>query len=265
MKKPTRPLLLSICSLIMLSLACIFSTYGEGLHDNAVALRIDNISIIPENGPGPYSAGVKGPNHTQGDTLRCYISADTGNVEVFNRPIGPQSTDIGDLVIASFEFTYTVPGTHSLVCAAQTSKSSWSADFSVPLPPDTLPQTPSGDQPSNDQPLKINGSGTVSGTNSWGNPYSVRVTSALLTIKPDNSAELYVVYTINVDYTREEYMYFDGTANPADGTVTFTDCNLGGSPSGGTLAYTQQPLSGEYTCILTPKGGVQQEWKLKMP
>ena len=114
--------------------------------------------------------------------------------------------------------------------------------------------------------IKINGTGTISGTNSWGHAYSVPATTVLLTIKPDNSAVLNVVYTMNVDFTQVQYMNFMGTADRDSETVTFTDCNVGGdSPSGGPLLYTRQPLSGEYTCIHTPKGGVQEQWKLKMP
>jgi hypothetical protein len=251
-----------LCLLICVSLACDIPMEIEellGISPSTGAVQVESVTVSPASGSGHFSATVKF-SYDNGDGIRCYVDSGEHDGEIVHSH-GLEGS--AGSTSEPFTFDFTKPGQHTLTCTGYSGNSSASASFSVTSGPEPL--APSGDQPSNSQPLKINGSGTVSGTNSWGNSYSVQATSVLLTVKSDNSAELYVVYTMNVDYTREEYMYFNGTANPDDGTVTFTDCNLGGSPSGGTLAYTGQALSGLYTCILSPKGGVQQEWKLKMP
>jgi hypothetical protein len=225
-------------------------------------LGVSSVIVTPHTGSGSFEVVVKGkvPGGLI-SLLTCYISTDTEPIQVGTRTLDyVNGSDIKNYDFAErFKFDFSVPGTHALVCTIQNKvkNSDWSDDFIV-----TSIEEPQS--PPSAQPLEIKGKGTVSGTNSWGNPYSVQATSILLTIKSDNSAELYVVYTMNVDFTQEQYLYFNGTANPADGTVTFTACNFDGLPSGGTLTYTNMSLTGEYTCIRTPKGGVQEQWKLKM-
>lgn len=242
---------LSACSFPDIQL--IFDQIFNVPHETA-PVQVDSVTVLPATGTGHFDATVK-YSYTDGDGIHCIV--DTGQHDG-ETPFSHGLQGSAGPTTETFPLDIAKPGEHTLTCTGYSGNSSASDTFTVTSIEE--PQSQPGDQP-----LTITGAGTVSGTNSWGSPYSVRTTSVLLTIDPDGSADLYVVYTMNVDYTREEYMYFDGIANPAEETVTFTTCNFEGVPTGETLSYTRLPLSAEYTCILSPKGGVQEEWKLTMP
>ena len=256
--KPTHPLLVIVSILLFASLAC---TLGQITGDETVLpLKIDSVSVSPTHGTGDFTGTVKITMQGDKDTLKCYVNSNTGaaTIGVFSEEI-PTSKETKEF---SFNFSDGETGTHKLMCTNSDTTTPWqSVEFTVdPVPASDPPQ----DQ-TNAQPVEISATGTVSGTNSWGDPFSVPTTSILVTIQPDNSVILYAVYTMNVDFVQEQYMYFWGTADPADGTITFTTCNNAGAPSGGTLSYTSLPLTGEYTCFQSPAGGITEEWKLKMP
>ena len=46
----------------------------------------------------------------------------------------------------------------------------------------------------------------------------------------------------------DETWYLNGTANPADQTVTFTSCNNGGFTGSGVVSYAGGTLTGDATC-----------------
>jgi hypothetical protein len=104
-----------------------------------------------------------------------------------------------------------------------------------------------------DQPLKINGTGTY---NDHASSCSTPATQLFLIVNPDGSAELAVDY-LNLVATQPctvgqvvNSLVIWGTANPADGTVTFETCyiNKGGTARGKLTNYTSGILSGEVTC-----------------
>ena len=248
-----------LCLLISISLSSCNLT-------RKTDVRIKSVTISPHSGSvgATFHVTVQFFGHNDNsDEIHCDETTAYDNVRVYTHDIGASDTR----QTFTFQYGYN-PGKHFLMCGTESGSSqAQPVGFTVvsgsepqaTQPPVDNPQAPLSD-------IKIIGTGTISGTNSWGHAYSVPATTVLLTIKPDNSAVLNVVYTMNVDFTQVQYMNFMGTADRDSETVTFTDCNVGGdSHSGGPLLYTRQPLSGEYSCIHTPKGGVQEQWKLKMP
>ena len=104
-----------------------------------------------------------------------------------------------------------------------------------------------------DQPLKITGTGTYTDPAS---SCSTPATQLFLIVNPDGSAELAVDH-LNLISTQPctvgqvvNSLVIWGTANPADGTVTFETCyiNKGGTAWGKLTNYTSEILSGEVTC-----------------
>jgi hypothetical protein len=129
------------------------------------------------------------------------------------------------------------------VCAA-CSTSSAGVQIATSTQPPALPS---------DQPLKITGTGTVIDPVS---SCSTPATQLFLIVNPDGSAELAVDH-LNLVSTQPctvgkvvKGLVVWGTANPADGTVTFETCyiNKGGVAKGKLTNYTSGILSGEVTC-----------------
>jgi hypothetical protein len=128
--------------LIVISLSCNLFTPGH-------TAGVTSVSVIPKSGSGNFKASVVGQAH-EGDRVHCYIPVDDENgkrvqqVDVFTS--GPIS-GTSDSTEFHFDipFTYSVPGTHSLVCTlGDPLETAWSADFTVTST--SQPQAPSGDQ-----------------------------------------------------------------------------------------------------------------------
>ena len=97
---------------------------------------VKSVTVTPQTGPGSFSAEIKGEALNGTHTLRCYVSTDNGGETKFTETLtGHNSDDPHSTTFnfnESFKFTYTVPGTHSLVCLIDVKNDSAdSADFVV--------------------------------------------------------------------------------------------------------------------------------------
>ena len=238
--------------LICISLSCTLYRPGH-------IAGVTSVSVTPHSGSGKFQASVTGEAHL-GSSLRCYIPEDNENgkrleVEKYNRPLKYDgSVDTFNFNL-SFPFSYTVPGTHTLICMLGTdSESAWNQDFVVVggggQPPATQPPVP---QPS----LAGMWQGTGTLTESVYDPVNSCTEKAVifrLMVNVDGSAKLEFSYPAQnlFDSCKPEgynsnYEIPGQVTDPAGGTVKFTTCGKGTAQ--GELTYTSGTLTGHLTCF----------------
>jgi hypothetical protein len=124
--KNWRPLLYFFSMLVLVSLSC-------NLPVKQTNWGVSTLSVTPPSGPGSFSASLSGEADNGTSTLRCYVSAEGGNVDEFTKTLQHTGVMYDLFYFAeSFTFHYTVPGTHALVCIIDNNvKTAWSADFMV--------------------------------------------------------------------------------------------------------------------------------------
>jgi hypothetical protein len=238
--------------------------------------QISSVSINPQIGTGEFKVDVTGNASNGSHSLRCYVSADTGNETKYTQNVSGNLKNLGYKTFNfknSFDFKYTVPGTHALVCLLDDKTgTAWSADFTVTS--DAQPQAPSADQTPGG-PLEIPGTGTVvvfPSSSAQPSPCSTPARKVLLTVNPDNSAQLVVSFPVPlVDCSADpgnsgDLFTFFGTADPAAGTFTVRVPYDSFTIQTRDLTYTASGLSGMIT--LTWSAGSlsgQTAYKISMP
>ena len=120
--------------LLCVSLSCnlpgrdVLPTPGE-------MAEVTSISVTPPSGTGHFSAVVKGTTLADVESkLECYVSPDNEATKYTDDVSGNGNN--GWSFTRDFTFTYTDPGTHTLVCLINNgSGTAWSEDFVVVSPP----------------------------------------------------------------------------------------------------------------------------------
>jgi hypothetical protein len=251
--------------LICISLACNASRQLVAGNDAQI---ITNISVNPHSGTGSFSAEVRGRAENGTHTLSCYVSTDDpGNDPVYTDSLsGQDDTYDAYPFIENFNFTYSVPGAHALVCKIDNSgENSWSDDFIVTVEATSTVETSGSNNPGiSGSPLVINGTANITGTRC---PTAAK--QVTLAVYPNDTAELEVNYVEfsgadpsdpcarNVNELVVSW-YSIGTADRNAGTATFTDCGTGWS-GGGILAYGTGTLTGTLTCSGVQNGNSETD------
>lgn len=128
--KVWRSLLFTLCSLALIALACNMMNKKETSISINAYLNITSMKVQPQEGSGSFTAFMTGQANHKPDNLRCYISAEGGEVEVFNQE--QPSAPAGEKEWSkTFPFTFTAPGTHTLVCIGEQLPSIRRVDFTV--------------------------------------------------------------------------------------------------------------------------------------
>jgi hypothetical protein len=129
-----------LCLMLAVSLSCNLPGIERPKEQEPVA-DVTSVSVTPHRGTGFFSAAVEGTRETgSAGKLKCYISPDAKVIVNGPNPLvyGPtpvQWSSVTNSFIVSFTFTYTEPGTHSLICLLDDdSLTTWSDDFEVGLP-----------------------------------------------------------------------------------------------------------------------------------
>jgi len=126
------PLLWCLVLLVCVSLSC--NLPGQQLEE---VQQINVLTVNPPSGTGAFSAEVLGNALNGSHTLNCYVSPDSGHL-LYSSGVSGDTSNLGYKTFGfnrSFAFTYTVPGTHALVCLLdQHGLTGWSAEFTVTAP-----------------------------------------------------------------------------------------------------------------------------------
>jgi len=247
MNNRNRTLMAFFIALALASLACelINSMTDPG------PLRVESVTVEPEQGNGTFTASVGLTPHTDEGTLSCYIPNPADNT---SKPVYEQKVpSLNTTRILTFEFTMTNPGSYTLYCTAVEIGISGKDSFTVIEPPSApvVPvQTPSGAQP-----VTIRSTGQRTSLSTDGQ-YSCSVAvDVVLVVQADGTAEMSATgpgFSDHINCTQMEGLLqhtLTGTANPAGETVSFTSCNNGGFDAQGTVSYAGGKLSGEAACL----------------
>lgn len=243
-----------LCLLICISLSC--NSPRQLLAGNDTQI-IANISVSPHSGTGSFSAEVSGRAENGSHTLSCFVSTDDpeGYMVFTDTLSGQDDTYDAYPFNRSFNFTYSVPGSHALVCNIDNSgENSWSDDFIVNAATTSSPETSGTKTPgASGSLLVINGTASITGTRC---PTAAK--QVTLAVHPDNTAELEVNYVEfsgadpsnpcarNVNELVVSW-YSIGTADRTAETANFTDCGTGWS-GGGQLTFANGSLTGTISC-----------------
>jgi hypothetical protein len=265
--------LLFLVLLLCVSLSC--NLPGQQLVEDEFQ-QITSVNISPQSGTGDFKADVTGNASNGRHSLRCYVSTDTGNETKYTQTVSGSLANLGYKTFSfqqSFDFQYFLPGTHALVCLLDDKTgTAWSADFTVTSASE--PQAPSSDQTPGG-PVEISGTATVMvfpTSSVQPSPCSTPARKVLLTVNPDNSAQLVISYPVPlVDCSADpgnsaELFTFFGAADPAAGTFTIRAPYDSFTIQTRDLAYTAGGLSGTIT-LTWSKGSLsgQTAYKISMP
>ena len=133
--------------LVSISLACNLPGQEQVSEDTQ---KVNSVSVSPHRGTGAFSATVNGEAFNGTHTLRCYVSShNQGDDTQFTGKVSGHSDLYQTFPFnQSFKFTYTVPGSHALVCLLDDSSgNAWSDDFVVSSSPDNSGSEPPATQP----------------------------------------------------------------------------------------------------------------------
>jgi hypothetical protein len=113
---------------LFLSLACemINAVFNPG------PLRVEAVEVTPAEGPGPFTASVALPAHTQVGTLSCYVpgEGEQASTSVYQQTVSPNKTS----QIVTFPFSFAQPGSHRLYCTALEEGITGKTTFTVTAP-----------------------------------------------------------------------------------------------------------------------------------
>jgi hypothetical protein len=128
---------------ILLTYICVSCNLpGNSQLEAGEVQAVTSVLVTPHQSSGNFKAVVKGDVEINKlANLRCYVSNDTGGETKFADTLLNQSASGKKTASFSvdFQFSYTILGTHSLVCVINNdNETAWNADFTVDLEPDQL-------------------------------------------------------------------------------------------------------------------------------